>query len=551
MMFVGLGRVLAFLLTIILLVSIVYATRTLVNKVSDRIARHARHAAHFESMPATATALAATLTPAPGGALHWSHPAGQIVLAAQEDPVPTSTIPPISAPTLPPTLARPTPSPSPGPDTPIPPTVIYVMPPTQPRPTVAGLYEDYPAPAEPPITAVPTRMPMADNRGEDIVNVLLLGLDTHADRAGSRSDSIIVVSLNRSTNTVNMLSVPRDLIVYIPGWTMQRINTAIPHGEIVGWRGGGPGLLRDTLLYNLGIPIHFYARVDFDGFSDIIDMVGGVDIAVDCTHQDWILKEPGLDQSDEDNWELFTLPMGVQHLDGHTALWYARSRRRTSDFDRSRRQQMILRALFSKAQSMNMFTQIPALWDRIRPHIETDMTLADMLGFVPMALQLDSSGIQSLVFNQWYLVNWTTPSGDQVLLPIPDRLEIMVEEFYLPPTRHSLVQQAARIEILNGTANPDWDRVAAARLAWEGFVPVAAGQADEYIPDTIIYDYTGQTKGSPLAAIAEALNASAANIIVEPDPDRTVDYRIILGASYNSCTYNVPAPVPTPTPDGE
>ncbi|MCZ7542673.1 MAG: LCP family protein [Anaerolineae bacterium] len=347
--------------------------------------------------------------------------------------------------------------------------VIFVAQPTRPRPTVAGLFEDYPAPAEPPPTAIPTRMPMANNMGYDIINVLLMGLDTHPDRDGSRSDTIIVVSINRTTATVNMLSIPRDLFVYIPGWTMQRINTAASRGDIVEWRGGGgPAMLRDTLLYNFGIPIHFYARVDFNGFRRLIDMVGGIELPVDCTHQDWILKEPGLDEENEDNWALFTLPIGVQHLDGHTALWYARSRRRTSDFDRSRRQQMILRALFNKARSQDMLAQVPALWNEISQFVETDMTLADVLGIVPTALQLDSSRIQSFVLNTWYVQEWTTPNNEAVLLPVPDRMEIMVQNLYLPPTQNQLVQEQARIEVLNATANADWDQVAAARLAWEG-----------------------------------------------------------------------------------
>ncbi len=544
---IGFPRGVTLALTLALAIAVVVAGAVLIQCVIENAQAAAQRAERDAAIALTATAIAPTATPTPQTSARHQREARIILAAWQDAPTltPSPTLQPLSAATLPPTaiLATATPAVT---DTP---TVIYVVPPTRARPTVAGLFEDYPPPEEPPPTAIPTRMPMADNMGYDIINVLLMGLDTHPDRNGSRSDTIIVVSINRSAGTVNMLSLPRDLFVYIPGWTMQRLNTAASRGDVTDWRGGGgPALLRDTLLYNFGIPIHFHARVDFNGFRRLIDMVGGIDVPVDCTHQDWILKEPGLDEQDENNWELFTLPMGVQHLDGHHALWYARSRRRTSDFDRSRRQQMILRALFNRARSQDLLAQVPALWDEISQFVETDMTLADVLGLVPTALQLDSSRIQSLVFNQWYVQDWTTPGGDAVLLPVADRLELMVQDLYIPPTQNTLVQEQARIEILNGTANEDWDEVAAARLAWEGFVPVAAGQNGEFLPDTVIYDFTGQTKGSSLDKIAEVLNAHPDNIIVQPDPNRAVDYRIILGASYNSCTYNVPPPVPTPTP---
>src|SRR5262249_25952622 len=94
------------------------------------------------------------------------------------------------------------------------------------------------------------------------------------------------------------------------------------------------------------------------------------------------------------------------------------------------------------------------------------------------------------------------------------------------------------------TSNPDWDRVAAEALAWDGFNAVASGPADNTnYTDTILTDYTGQTKGSSLNDIASALNVNAQNIQVQPDPNRQTDYSVIVGSNYNSCTAQGVLPV--------
>ena len=130
-------------------------------------------------------------------------------------------------------------------------------------------------------------MPTLDRHGDDLLNILLLGNDGEITNDGFlRTDTMIVVSINRTAGTVAMLSLPRDLYVYIPGWTMQRLNLAYIHGQAGGWPGGGFGLLRQTLLYNFGINVHYYAMVNLTGFKAIVDAVGGVDLAVDCAIED-------------------------------------------------------------------------------------------------------------------------------------------------------------------------------------------------------------------------------------------------------------------------
>jgi LCP family protein required for cell wall assembly len=141
---------------------------------------------------------------------------------------------------------------------------------------------------------VPEPMPQL-HLDRSIVNILLLGRDTERASGAYRTDVMIVVSINKAANSVTMLTIPRDLFVYIPGWTMNRINTAAGHGDAIGYPGGGVALLEQTILYNLGIPIHGWARVDFDGFKNVVDIVGGVDVPVSCAMQDWRLIDPSKD----------------------------------------------------------------------------------------------------------------------------------------------------------------------------------------------------------------------------------------------------------------
>src|SRR5690606_32184869 len=114
---------------------------------------------------------------------------------------------------------------------------------------------------------------------------------------------------------VSIVSIPRDLYVFVPGFGMNKINTAYFYGETKHVEGGGIGLLLETVRYNLGLNIDYYARVNFAGFAKIIDTVGGINISVDCTIEDWRLKEPDLDKQDAKNWEMYTLYTGVYTMD--------------------------------------------------------------------------------------------------------------------------------------------------------------------------------------------------------------------------------------------
>lgn len=393
-------------------------------------------------------------------------------------------------------------------------------------------------------TAIPTVVPLIDRQGYDLVNILLLGVDDEITGDNvQRTDTMIVVSINRTTNTVSMLSIPRDLYVFIPGWTMQRMNLAYFRGESGGWTDGGFGLMRQTILYNFGINVHYYALINLSGFKQIIDTLGGVDMSVDCAIQDYELVEapPPPEAIKDEETSLYTLPVGFYHFDGGSALWYARSRHTSIEFDRGRRQQQLLRAIWRSARSQGIVTQIPELWSQLTGVVKTDLGFEDMLGLLPYALSLDPDRVENFTFSRLYHTTpWTPPDGANVQLPNYEAVHELMTDFYTPPTESQILVQSATIEVYNGTPNSNWDRVAADSLAYNGgFTAIASGAADNTAyADTILIDYTGQTKGSSTAEIAEILSVKPENVHVEPDPNRTADFKVILGSNYTSCTSN-------------
>jgi LCP family protein required for cell wall assembly len=473
-------------------------------------------------------------------------------IAATQTAVPTdaSIQEPSATPTETDPLATPTPSDTPTGTLPPtqPPTSTPTALPTPRPPATLPIEGTYPTPKEPAPTAIP---PPADPIPvpEGVVNIMLLGSDKRPNDSGYRTDTIIIVSINREEGTVSLLSIPRDMYVYIPGWTMNRINTADSYGNASGWPGGGPGMLKETLLYNFGIQVHYYARVDFDGFKQIVDTLGGIEVPVDCAMQDWRLKEPDLDIENPDNWERYTIPVGVHHMDGELALWYARSRLATSDYDRTRRQQQILRAIWAQGNRIGVLPKIPQLWNEFSEVVETDMGLGNILQLAPLGTELDTSRIRSY-FMGWAVTSWEVPdNGAHVLLPIPDEAQRLAALAVQPPAANYAEANTARVEVRNGTRVDRLDEVAADRLGWEGLITVPTGAADRNdYAETVIYDFTGRQKASQRQTLQHILRVADGNVIVQPDPNRTIDYLVILGEDYRSCTYNLPTPRPTATP---
>ena len=393
----------------------------------------------------------------------------------------------------------------------------------------------FPTVAAPPIAEAqfvnPTALPpLTDN---ETINFLLIGSDK---RPGSsyRTDTIVVAIVWPKEGQISLLSIPRDLWIYIPTVGMQRINTAYQSGEIYGYTGGGPGLLKDTISYNLGIRIDHTAMVDFDGFRRIVDTLGGVDVPIACAYTDWRLIDPSYDIYDEINWWLYTVGPGQIHMDGDLALWYARARSKSNDFDRGRRQQEVLRAIFGQALRTDTFSKIPQLYNDFSSTVVTDLGLTDLLRMSPYALNFTNANIRGYYIRPPYVSSWTTPGGASVLLPNDAELAQMLIEANTLST-FAVERQSITVEVQNGAPSETWDALAASRLNYAGYQTIISPADRRDYASSIIMDFTPGQDPAQRQTIISTLGLFSANVISLPDANNPTQYRVILGYEYEPC----------------
>jgi LCP family protein required for cell wall assembly len=367
----------------------------------------------------------------------------------------------------------------------------------------------------------------------DTVTFLLLGSDKRPGQTYFRTDTIVIAAIRPASGQVTLISIPRDLYVYIPTVGMDRINTAYEYGEMYHYPGGGFALLKDTILYNLGLRIDHLAIVDFDGFRRIVDTLGGIDVPVFCSYTDWHLIDPGLDPNDENNWALYTVGPGVVHMNGDLALWYARSRKKSSDFDRGRRSQEVLRALYMRALQTGSITKIPELYKDFSSSIITDLTLSDLLQLAPLALHLTNADIRSYYIGRDDVTSWMTPGGASVLLPNAPAIQSMLQKA-LSPSPTTTVTEALTVEVRNGTPNPGWDSLAAERLNYVGYnTRLANADRQDYV-NSLLYDLAVTPDMSRASFLLNVLGLPPAAFVTAPMQTDLI-YIFIVGADYQPC----------------
>lgn len=263
---------------------------------------------------------------------------------------------------------------------------------------------DYPGPTIWPSLPIPPPMgiiPKPDGQ----INILLLGNDKRSAKSGTRTDTIILLTLNPEHGTASVTSFPRDLYVYAPGLTMYKINTIYARGGI--------DVLLTTFEYNFGVRPDHYVNINRNTFVEVVNALGGIDVYVP-----YPLSDPSFAKGK------FSVGVGKVHMNGSMARWYVSSRNTTSDFSRLERQQAVLQAIFLKLLSLNGINRAEELFNKFGRMVQSDLTLNDLLPLIHLASTLsDTNRVSRHSVNSSHVTAQRLPQSGAYVL-VPDQLAV-------------------------------------------------------------------------------------------------------------------------------
>jgi len=298
-----------------------------------------------------------------------------------------------------------------------------------------------------------------DDKG--ITNILLTGIGGEGHDGPNLTDTIIIAGIDNKNKVVPMLSIPRDLYVYTKQTGRSRINEVLSIAINKYGADQGMNILKETVSKLTGLSIQYYVKINFNGFVKIVDALGGLDINVE---ED--IYDPEYPRDGTDLYQPFSIKKGLQHLDGATALKYARSRHGNAggNVGRAKRQQQLLYAIKDKALNLNILTnpeKIKELYSSISDSIETNLSFAEIIELAKIAKDFGKDSSLSLVITD----NPTdcaglvyTPAreffnGASVLLPAGgdyDYLKLFINNVYLKGADIKAATNE-KIQVLNGT----------------------------------------------------------------------------------------------------
>ena len=388
--------------------------------------------------------------------------------------------------------------------------------------------------------------------GASRVTIMVVGLDYRDWLTGQgppRSDTMILLTIDPVSKTAGMLSVPRDMWVDIPGFGYSKINNAYALGELYKLPGGGPGLAMKTVENFLGIPIQYYAQVDFVAFERMIDEIGGICVDVPVKVNVGVLDEHGTT----------TIDAGHQCLSGKVALGYARARDveqgvAMGDVDRSKNQQQVILAIRDKvlANLPALVGKAGPLYDEISSGIHTNLSLDDVLRLAVLAKDIPLSSIKPGVIDYTMMIDTTYDLNGQtlaVLRPFPDKIRELVDNVFgggsLGPMATGdptqlMQQEAARVLVINGSAVDGIGQKTFDYLKSQGMNVMGPGNMTDY-PDKYYYPPLPERTmlivhaGKPYAMkyLTDLMKFDSSNqVVMDFDPNAAADIVLAVGSDW-------------------
>jgi LCP family protein required for cell wall assembly len=373
--------------------------------------------------------------------------------------------------------------------------------------------------------------------GKERLNILLIGTDQRPKEGTYNTDTLIVVSIDPTSRQVAMFSLPRDTVdvplppgplrnAYARGVYPKKINALFTsvrnRADLVpgNSRTRGYNGLKMVLGNLYGLDIKYFVEVNFDGFKQVVDAMGGVTINVQI---------PVVDESypsDSGRLARVYIPAGLQHMTGAEALIYARSRHSgQGDFDRASRQQRVLTSLREQADIANLVPRIPQLVDALKATVRTDIPQSELSKLAGLAGSIDTRNIRSFVLTPPRYAT-EKASGDPrgyVILPNVKKIRSAVAEAFsadpqLEAQRDSFGQEGASIWVLNGSGRQGQASNVASYLAYYGLNASAPVQKPDSVPkSTRIVVYNGrEAELTETVAYLEKLFGTKATLTDDP-----------------------------------
>ena len=373
---------------------------------------------------------------------------------------------------------------------------------------------------------------------EQRINILVMGLDRRVDEPKgdpTRTDTMFVVTIDPYSKTAGVFSIPRDLWVEIPDgegdYFKERINVAYEYGPLKNYPGGGPGLAIDTIEHNFDMKIDHYVVLDFVGFMELVDAVGGIDVDV----KDVVWDPSYCNTTDcSDLTEVYFEP-GLQHMDGELALQYVRVRYGSNDLKRIERQQDVIRATLNAALSAQLLipSRAVSIYDKFRDAVDTDISAFKVPGLALLAQEIPPENITNISLASAVQGGY---AGDAaVLFPIWDQIEVLKAQLFFDGQLRS---EAAFVEVQNGTQTPGLATSVMDYLTKQGFpeADLTIGNATDGLDhqQTLIYDlagkpYTAKKLAAWLGVPATRVEEVRADTTPVPVPNSAADIVVVLG----------------------